>query len=89
MGVDLVAYHYCKEKEEKKYIDYYQIWSEWRDFDHWPDCLQHFWWKIHDYDSAHECIQNIRTYYPRDTELILFVSWLEKMDTDILFEVSI
>jgi len=84
MGTDLFALR----KSDRECIDSYQIWSDWRDFI-WPECLQNFWWKIHDYNSAQICIANIRKYYPSDIELIRFADWLEKMDIDIIFELSI
>jgi len=99
MGTDIVAYRKQKVQigireediTEKEYIDSYQIWTSWREsnINTWPVCLQHFWWKIHDYDSAHECINNIRKYYPYDKELCRFASWLESFDKDIIFELSI
>ena len=98
MGTDLVAYRkpnvqmgIRKDNPEKEYIDSYQIWTSWRDsnVNTWPNCLQHFWWKIHDFDSAQVCATNIRKYYPYDKELCRFASWLESFDSDIIFELSI
>ena len=100
MGTDLVAYRKPRveigTREENtdikmEYIDSYQIWKSWRDsnVNTWPNSLQNFWWKIHDYDSAHECVTNIRKYYPYDKELCRFASWLESFDSDIIFELSI
>jgi hypothetical protein len=98
MGTDLMAYrkpnvqHGIREDTiEKEYIDSYRIWENWRDsnINTWPKCLQNFWWKIHDYESAQTCATNIRKYYLYDTELCRFASWLESFDTDIIFELSI
>jgi hypothetical protein len=67
------------EYPPKECIDSYQIWTKWRDSDvnSWPKCLQHFWWKIHDYESAQTCATNIRKYYLYDTELFRFASWIK------------
>ena len=98
MGTDLIAVRKAKiqvgkrkEVAEDEYIDSYQIWSNWRDsnINTWPEPLQNFWWKIHDYDSAQSCVKNIRNYYPYDKELIRFADWLEKFNTDITFEISV
>ena len=76
---------------QKEYIDSYQIWSSWRDSDinSWPQCLQHFWWKIYDYDSAQLCAKKIKKYYPKDIDLLLFAYWLEAFDDNVIFELSI
>jgi hypothetical protein len=102
MGTDLMALRKPKvqlnmrEDEEDEYpkrecIDSYQIWSSWRDSDvnSWPKCLQNFWWKIYDYDSAQFYAKKIRKYYPNDIDLLRFASWLETFDEDIIFELSI
>lgn len=92
MGTDLFA---VRKKDnldtnEVNYIviGYYQIWSDWRDF-HWPESLQHFWWKFYDYDSAQYYAKTIRKHYPSDIELLRFVNWLETFDKDIIFQLSI
>ena len=76
---------------QKECIDSHQIWKKWRDsdIDSWPNCLQNFWWKIHDYKSAQIYIKKIRKYYPNDIDLLQFTFWLEKFDEDIIFEISI
>ena len=103
MGTDLLALRKPKILLEKiddsdnevypqrECIGSYQIWSFWRDTDvnSWPKCLQNFWWHIYEYDSAQHYAKKIREYYTKDTELILFASWLESFDTDIIFELSI
>lgn len=98
MGMDLIAYRkpniqygMRETRIEPKYVDSYKIWNEWSDSNvySWPDCLQNFWWKIYDYDSAHECARNIRKYYSFDKELINFACWLEKMGIDIIFELHL
>ena len=101
MGTDLVAFrkpnvqlgkrNYTEMTKETKYIDSYRIQSEWRDSDveSWPKCLQHFWFHIYDYESAQNCIENIKKYYPNDEELLDFASWLGKMEKDIIYELSL
>jgi hypothetical protein len=102
MGTDLVALRKPKvqlnsrEDEEDEYpqrecIDSYRIFSTWRnsDVNSWPKCLQNFWWKIYDYDSAQFYAKKIRKYYPNDIDLLRFASWLETFDKDIIFELSI
>ena len=98
MGTDLIAYRKPnvqigtrEDTTEKEYMDSYRIWESWRDsnVNTWPVCLQNFWWKIQDYDSAQVCATNIRKYYSYDTELCRFASWLECFDSDIIFELSI
>jgi len=88
MGFDLYAFRKDSDSDSKKYMGSYQIWSDWRD-SCWPECLQYFWWHISDYQSAHTCAKNIRTYYSEDHELLRFVIWLESFDNTILFELSI
>lgn len=100
MGTDLYALRktnvqlgkrtYTEMTRESKYIDSFQILKEWRDSDieTWPECLRNFWFTIYDYESAQICIKNIKKYYPEDQDLLDFVSWLEKMDNDIIYEVS-
>lgn len=75
---------------QSEYIDSYQIWKKWRDSDinSWSNCLQNFWWKIYDYESAQIYIKKIRKYYPNDIDLLQFAFWLEKFDDDIIFEIS-
>ena len=104
MGTDLVAFRKTKVQIEKRddnndddvlvkreYIDSFCIWKIWRDSDvnSWPKCLQYFWWHIHDYDSAEYYTKKIREYYPNDKELIIFASWLETFDEEVIFELSI
>lgn len=101
MGTDLFALRKPKvqlnrredsddEYPSREYIDSYQIWKSWRDSDinSWPKCLQYFWWKIYDYDSAQFYAKKIRKYYPNDIKLLRFASWLETFDEDIMFELS-
>jgi len=101
MGIDIFALRKQKvqlnsidnlhEKlQQKEYIDSHQIWSIWSDSDInlWPKCLQQFWWKIYDYDSAQFCAKKIRKYYSNDIDLLQFASWLETFDEDTIFEIS-
>lgn len=102
MGIDLCALRKPiiqygtrndSDTNEDNYIqiDSYQIWSDWRnsDVNSWPKPLQHFWWKIHDSDSAHYYAKTIRKYYPFDIELLRFANWLTKFDKDVIFQLSI
>ena len=99
MGTEIVAYRKSKvqlktredAELQKEYVDSYQIWKCWRDSDvnSWPNGLQHFWWKIYDFDSAQLYAKKMREYYPKDIELLRFASWLETFDEDIIFELSI
>ena len=103
MGMDLFALRKPKvqlnrredsdddEYLQRECIDSYQIFSTWRnsDVNSWPKCLQNFWWKIYDYDSAQFYAKKIRKYYPNDIDLLRFASWLETFDEDIIFELSI
>lgn len=103
MGTDLMALRKPKiildkrddEFDDEVYpqrecIDSYRIWSTWRnsDVNSWPKCLQNFWWHIYDYESGQYYAKKIRQYYPNDKELILFASWLETFDSDVIFELS-
>ena len=103
MGTDLVALRKPKvqldrrdDSEDEGYpqrecVDSYRISSSWRnsDVNSWPKCLQQFWWKIYDYDSAQYYAKKIRKYYLNDINLLKFASWLETFDEDIIFELSI
>ena len=103
MGTDLFALRKPKvqlnmrddsdddEYTQSECIDSYHISYSWinSDVNSWPKCLQQFWWKIHDYDSAQFYAKKIRKYYPNDINLLRFASWLETFDEDIIFELSI
>jgi len=102
MGTDLTALRKSKvllgEKNnevyiQRDYIDSYRIWTDWidADVDSWPEGLQYFWWKIHNYESAQYYAKKIKKYYSNvsNQELIIFASWLETFDADIIFELSI
>jgi hypothetical protein len=95
MGTDLFAFRKSQVINihdevyiQRDYISSYPIWSNWTDYE-WPECLQYFWWHIYDYNSGLEYAKKIREYYPKDEELILFATWLEKFETNVIFELSI